>query len=111
VAHLGKRARQVRPRLIERTATAGGRGRLLVRRRSLLKAMSAFKGPTIRAGTWLGPLVPSRGHFDQRIRAPVSCRVGVRYAKGLGSTSVAENHPHRRRLTGTRVAPGSNPRE
>ena len=57
------------------------------------------------------PLAPSRGHFDQRIRAPVSCRVGVRYAKGLGSTSVAENHPHRRRLTGTRVAPGSNPRE
>jgi len=31
--------------------------------------------------------------FDLRQRAPVSCSVGVRYAKGLGSTSVAENTP------------------
>jgi hypothetical protein len=31
--------------------------------------------------------------FDLRGRPPVSCSVGVRKARGLGSMSVAENHP------------------
>jgi hypothetical protein len=31
--------------------------------------------------------------FDLRGRSQVSCLVGVRYARVLGSTSVAENHP------------------
>lgn len=49
-------------------------------------------------------------HFDLRGCPSVSCSVGVRVRRGLGSMSVAETNPTRVRLTGTRIT-GIHPRE